>query len=104
MSRKDDLDRIVSFLGNAAAHAALLPDDSFARKEVVLYSSDAQDLFMAKHWNADELAYLKEKALARAKGEIRSRMRKYGFAEKDFDRFFLVAVEFVDSFVHQAKS
>lgn len=104
MSRKKELDTIASFIGNAAAHAALLPEDKFAQKEVGTYSSEAMDIFIAKHWNDEELKYLKSKALAKAKSEIRSRIPKYGFSEKDFGKFVDIARSFIDRFISQAKN
>jgi hypothetical protein len=104
LGRRGELDRIASFLGNAAAHAALLPDDPFARKEVTLYSSDAGDLFMAKQWNESELSYLKDKALKRAKNEILARIRRYGFDEKKAGQAIAVAESFIDDFLAGHKS
>ncbi len=95
---------IASLLGNAAAHAALLPENAFAQKEAALYSSDAADAFLSKRWNKGELDHLKRKALARAKSEIRSRIEAYGFDEKHFEKFAGTAEEFIDSFIAQAQS
>ncbi len=104
MSRKKELDNIASFIGNAAAHAALLPEDKFAQKEVGTYSSEAMDIFIAKNWNDEELKYLKSKALAKARAEIHSRIPKYGLMEKDFERFSKTAEEFIERFIRQAKN
>ncbi|MFH1221629.1 MAG: hypothetical protein V1492_00925 [Candidatus Micrarchaeota archaeon] len=103
MSRKNELETIASLLGNAAAHAALLPEDDYARKEVSLYSTDAADIFLAKQWNEKELSYLKTKALARARTEIRLRSEKYGFGKENLEKFIKNAEEFIDAFVAQAK-
>lgn len=103
MGRKNELDEIASYLGNAAAHAAMLPHDKFAQREVSLYSSDASDLFMAKHWNNEELEYLRAKARTRATTEIRLRIPKYNADEKNLERFLEAANEFIDKFIAQGK-
>lgn len=103
MSRKSELGNIAAFLGNAAAHAALLPEDSFAQKEVSMYSSDASGIFLSKHWNEKELSYLRNKAFARAKSEIKRRIVRYGFEEKHLEKFVKVAEEYIVAFITQAK-
>jgi transposase len=58
---------------------------------------------MAKHWNMNELEYIRSKALARARSEIRIRMPKYGYKEKDFEKLVKNAEEFIEEFLSQAK-
>src|SRR3989338_11130071 len=93
------LDEIANFLGNAAAHAALLPDSLSAQKEVMLYSSEAEETFLSKNWNKEEIEYLRNKALLRTRNEIKNRIKRYGFDEKDYEKFANIAEQYINQFI-----
>ncbi len=101
MSRKAFLDEIANFLGNAAAHAALLPDSPSAQKEVRLYSSEAEETFLSKNWNKEEIEYLKNKAIQRARNEIKNRIERYGFDIKDYEKFSKIAEDYINIFIEK---
>ncbi len=99
MSRKKDLETIASFVGNAAAHVALLPGQSFALKEAATYTDDAYEIASSRKWNNREIEFFREKALQRVASELRSRIKDYGFDEKNYGKFLGISTEYVDDFI-----
>jgi len=97
MSRKDDIRRIASFVGNSAAHVAIYREG--AEKEVRTYTAIAAEIAERKTWNEREIAEFREKARRRAGSEIRRRMKEYGLDEKKFSDFLSVAGEFIERFI-----
>ncbi|MFQ5406095.1 MAG: hypothetical protein ACE5DI_02985 [Candidatus Micrarchaeia archaeon] len=99
MSRKKDLETMASFVGNSAAHVALLPGKSFALKEAATYTTDASELALSRAWNKDEVEFFKKKARQRTKVELHKRIKAYGFNPKDFDAFFKKAEDYMTEFI-----
>lgn len=95
MSRKSDLDRMASLVGNAAAHVALFKEE----KESPLYAGQAAEVASKRSWNEREIEYFCSRADARAKSEIRKRIERYGLDSKDFDTYMERATQYVREFV-----
>lgn len=72
MSRKKDLDKIASLIGNSAAHVAIYPDET-ARKEITTYYDDAYRIASSRTWNQQEIEYFRGKASGRAEKELGKR-------------------------------
>ena len=79
MSRKKELEKMASLVGNSAAHASVYPDET-ARKEIGVYYEDAFELASARAWNRREIEYFRGKARKRAENEVKKR----GFTGKTF--------------------
>ena len=101
MSRKRDMEAMASLVGNSAAHVALLPGSSYAQKEASTYTDDAAEIAAGRTWNEKEIREVKKKALARAGSEIRRRIKAYGLAEKDFERYAQIAEGYIEAFVRE---
>lgn len=79
MSRKKELEKMASLVGNSAAHASVYPDET-ARREISVYYEDAFELASARAWNPREIEYFRGKARKRAENEVEKR----GFTGKNF--------------------
>lgn len=92
---------MASFIGNSAAHIALLPDSKYAQKEATTYTSDASEIASERTWNRKEIEELRKKALTRAKSEIKKRIGRYGFERKNIDDYVTKALEYIDRFLEE---
>lgn len=92
-SRKADIGEMASLVGNAAAHEVLFPGQKYASKEVSLYTGQAVKIALERSWNDMELAEFRQKAIARATSEIRSRTGSV--PEESMN----VARSFIDKFI-----
>ncbi len=93
MSRKKDLEKMASLVGNSAAHAALYPDDT-ARREIAVYYDDAYEIASSRTWNRQEIEYFRAKARGRAEREIEKR----GF---DRVKFIEKADAYIENFIQE---
>jgi hypothetical protein len=99
ISRKKDIREMSNFVGNAAAHIALLPDERFAQKEATAYSDDAALTARERTWTESEIEEFTALARKRAESEIKARIKKYNFSEKQLPSFVAKAGEYISSFI-----
>ena len=95
MSRKGDLDKMASLVGNAAAHAALFREE----KESPIYTEQATEIASKRSWNKREIDYFREKATTRAKNEIEMRIKRYSLDPKKFEDYMKRAISYIEEFV-----
>lgn len=95
MSRKLDISKMASLVGNSAAHEALFPGQEYAAKEIGVYLNAATLIVYDRNWNADEVAEFRQKAIAMATNEIRN--RKGDVPEELAD----IAVRFIEQFIRE---
>lgn len=95
MSRKDDLNKMASLVGNAAAHVALFKEE----KESPIYTEQAAEVASKRSWNAREIEYFRENAEARAKNEVEKRIKKYGLNPENFENYLKRASQYIKEFV-----
>jgi hypothetical protein len=95
MSRKDDLNKMASLVGNAAAHVALFKEE----RESPIYMEQVAEVASKRSWNEREMEYFRENAEARAKNEIEKRIEKYGLNPENFENYMKRAVQYIKEFV-----
>jgi len=95
MSRKDDLNKMASLVGNAAAHAALFKEE----KESPIYTEQAAEIASRRSWNRREIDYFRGKTTTRAKNEIEMRIKRYGLDPKNFENYMKKATSYIEEFV-----
>lgn len=99
MSRKDDIRRMASFVGNSVAHVAIYREG--AEKEVRTYMTIASEIAEKRTWNDREIEDFKEMAVRRAGGVIKERIKRGDLDEKEFDEALKRAGEYIDKFVEE---
>ena len=97
MTRKKDLKKIASFVGNAAAHIALYKNFPYTMREAILYFGEAQKLAEVKSWNEADIEYVMEKAIRKAKKVIMSR----SLEDKRFQELIDIAQEKIKRFIQE---
>jgi len=95
MSRKDDLNKMASLVGNAAAHVALFKEE----KESPIYTEQATEVASKRSWNEREIEYFRMTAEARSKNEIEKRIKKYGLNPENFEDYMKRAARYIEEFV-----
>jgi hypothetical protein len=95
MSRKDDLNKMASLVGNAAAHMVLFKEE----KESPIYTEQATEVASKRSWNEREIEYFRKNAEARAKNEIEKRIKKYGLNPENFENYMKRATQYIKEFV-----
>lgn len=99
MSRKDDIRRMASFVGNSAAHVAIYQEE--AEKEVVAYMEIASEIAEKRSWNKREIDDFKELAARRAGSVIKERIKRGDLGEKEFDLALKGAQSYINKFVEE---
>lgn len=94
-SRKLDVSKMASLVGNSAAHEALFPGHEYAAKEIGVYLNEATLIVSDRSWNADEIAEFRQKSIARATSEIRKRKGDVPRELAD------IAARFIEQFISQ---
>ena len=74
MSRRDDIRRMASLVGNSAAHVAIYRGG--AEKEVGVYMGLASDVAEKRTWNQREAEEFREMAVRRAGSVMRERIKR----------------------------
>lgn len=97
MSRKDDIRRMASFVGNSAAHIAIYQEG--AEKEVGAYMEIASEIAEKRTWNEREIEDFKERAARRASSVIKERIKRGDLDEKEFEETLKRVGEYIDEFV-----
>lgn len=96
MSRKDDIRRVSSFVGNSAVHIAIY--HAGAEKEVRVYMEIVSEIAGSRTWNEREIEDLKELAIRRASSVIKERIKRGDLDEKEFDGALKGARAYIDKF------
>ena len=96
MSRKDDIRRMASYIGNVAAHVAVYPNG--AVKEVGTYAGIASRIAEERTWNKQEIGGFRRMAARKAAGVIRGRIGRGDLDEKEFDEALERAKEYIDKY------
>ncbi|MEW6222618.1 MAG: hypothetical protein AB1476_04835 [Candidatus Hadarchaeota archaeon] len=102
MSRKDDIRRISSFVGNSAAHVAIYREG--AEKEVGTYMEIASEIAEKRTWNEREIEDFKELATRRASSVLKERIKRGDLDEKEFDGTLKGARIYIDKFADEELS
>jgi len=99
MSRKDDIRRMASFVGNSAVHVAIYREG--AEKEVRTYMTIASEIAEKRTWNEREIEDFKEMAVRRASSVIKERIKRGDLDEKEFDEALKRAGEYIRGFAQK---
>ena len=103
MSRKDEVRKMASFVGNSAAHVGVYGEEA-VEKEVRVYMDMAFEIAGKRTWNKLEIEIFREGAVRRASSVIKERTRRGDLSQKEFDRALEVAKEYIDKFVDEELS
>lgn len=102
MSRKDDIRRMSSFVGNSAAHIAIY--HAGGEKEVGAYMEIASEIAEKRSWNEREIEDFKKLAARRAGSVINERIKRGDLGEKEFDLALKGAQLYINKFVDEELS
>lgn len=96
-SRKGDIKKMSSLIGNAAAHRAIYGANAFTIMEAQLYEGQAEEVAELRTYNEQEIADL----VARSRREARNiiKKRRQGDPTKILETFYATADAEIQDFV-----
>ncbi len=99
-SRKDDIQKMSSFIGNAAAHRAIYGEHAFTFMEAKRYEGLAEEVAKLRTYNPEEIARLIERSKREARNIIKK--RKQGEQAKVLKGFYATAEAEIETFIAKA--
>lgn len=99
MSRKDDIRKMASHVGNSAAHIAIYREG--AEREISVYMGIASEIAEKRSWNEREVGVFKELAIRRASSVIKERIRRGDLDEKEFGETLERARDYIEEFARE---
>ena len=103
MSRKDEIKKMASFVGNSAAHVGVYGEEA-VEKEITVYVEVALEMARGRTWNGREIEDFKNSAVRKVSGVIKERIRRGDLGEKEFDLALRGARTYIDKFADEELS
>lgn len=103
MSRKDEIRKMASFVGNSAAHVGVYGEEA-VEKEITVYMDMAFEIARGRTWSEREVEDFKDGAVRKASSAMKERIRRGDLSEKEFDLALRGAQAYINKFVDEELS